>query len=296
MQKENTEKEYTKTARRVSLVAIICNVLLSMIKTFAGIIAHSSALISDGVNSVFDVVSGIIVIMGRKAAGKEPDEEHPYGHERLESVASLVLSFVLVVTAVFIGHTVVEDIITGEYLRMTVPGVLTIAAAVLSIAVKFGMFRYINHNAEKLKSLSMKAEAMDCKADVISTSGALAGIIATRCGIAVGDLVASLFVCFFILRTAYSVFREAIDQMIDKKIDDEVENSIRETILGIDGVLGIDSLKTRVFGNKVYVDVEIEEDGEVPLKEAHYVAERVHDMIEQSFPDVKHVMVHVNPR
>lgn len=279
----------------VSRVVIVCNVLLSLLKTLTGLFAHSAALVSDGINSVFDVISGVIVIIGAKASSKEADEEHPYGHERIESVASVILAVVLFVTAVFIGHTVIEEVVSGAYKTRAIPGVLTIVAAVLSIAAKEGMYWYTNLHAERLHSLSMKAEALDCRADVISTLGTLAGIIAARCGIMVGDQIASLFVCFFILRTAYLVFKEAVEQMVDKSCDDKTAESIRQTILSVHGVLGIDLLMVRVFGNRLYIDVEIVENGDITLHAAHKVAEEVHNRVESSFPNVKHIMVHVNP-
>lgn len=295
MKNSNRTNEYQQITMHVSLVVIACNILLSLLKTLAGWIAHSSALISDGINSIFDVISGIIVIIGAKASSKEADEEHPYGHERIESVASLILAILLFVTAVFIGHTVIEQLVSGAYRERVVPGLLTMIAAVVSIGIKEGMYWYTNIHAEKLHSLSMKAEALDCRADVISTLGTLAGIIAARCGIMAGDQIASLFVCFFILRTSYLVFREAIEQMVDKSCDKKTEESIKQCILSVEGVLGIDLLMVRVFGNRLYIDVEIVEDGEISLKSAHKVAEEVHNIVESSFPDVKHIMVHVNP-
>lgn len=295
MQNKKRNMEYKQIAMQVSFVVILCNLFLSLLKTTVGLVAHSGALVSDGINSVFDVVSGVIVIVSAKASSKEADEEHPYGHERLESAASILLAILLFVTAVFIGHTVIEELVSGAFLSRTPPGLLTILAAIISIAVKEGMFWYTMKNAERLNSLSLKAEALDCRADVISTFGTLAGIIATRCGLMAGDSIASLFVCFFILRTAYEVFREAIGQMVDKSCDKKTEERIRESILGVEGVLGIDLLMIRVFGNRLYVDVEIVEDGSVSLRAAHQVAENVHDRIEAGFPNVKHIMVHVNP-
>lgn len=296
MKKTEMPNEYRQAAMHVSIVVILCNIFLSILKTLAGLLAHSAALISDGINSIFDVISGGIVIFGAKASTKEADAEHPYGHERIESVASIVLAVVLFVTAVFIGHTALEDLMSGAYKEKAIPGILTIIAAIISIAVKEGMYWYTRKNAEKLHSLSMKAEALDCRADVISTLGTLVGIVAARCGFMVGDLLASLFVCFFIARTAYLVFKEAIEQMVDKSCDPKTEDAIRDTILSVNGVLCIDLLMIRVFGNRLYVDVEIAEDSATTLKTAHEVAEAVHDRIENSFPNVKHVMVHVNPK
>ena len=291
----DVDKDYLNIAMRVMNVCIICNIFLCLVKMFGGFIAGSNALISDGINSAFDVVSGVIVIVGTKIAGKNPDKEHPYGHERFESVAAIILTVVLFVTAVFVGHTAIEDLINESYKTDEIPGKLSILAALLSIAIKEVMFWYTKSAAEKINSVSLKAAAWDHRADVISTAGALTGIMFSRYGFPAGDLVASLIVCIFIIRTSYKVFREAIGQMTDRSCDDEFLQDLRKCILSVNGVLSIDLLQVRAFGNKYYVDLEIKEDGNISLSDAHKVAEQVHDAIEKQYPIVKHIMIHVNP-
>lgn len=293
--KEELNKEYLHTMMKVTNICIVCNLVLCLIKLSGGFIAGSNALVSDGINSIFDVFSGIIVIVGAKLAAKNPDKEHPYGHERFESVAAIVLSVVLFVTAVFVGHTAIESLINGDYKSVQSPGKLSILAALLSIVIKEIMFWYTKSSADKINSVSLKAAAWDHRADVISTAGALIGIMLSRYGFLAGDLIASLLVCLFILRTAYKVFREAIGQMTDKSCDDEFLKELQDCILSVPGVLGIDALQVRLFGNKYYIDLEIRENGNMTLSEAHDVAEEVHDTIENKYTMVKHIMVHVNP-
>lgn len=293
--REELNKEYLHTAMKVTKVCIVCNLMLCLMKLAGGFAANSNALISDGINSVFDVLSGFIVIVGAQIAEKKPDKEHPYGHERFESVAAVILAVILFVTAVFIGHTAIEDLISGDYKTNEIPGKLSILAALLSMAIKEIMFLYTKSAAERINSVSLKAAAWDHRADVISTAGALIGIMLSRYGFLAGDLIASLVVCIFIIRTSYIVFREAIGQMTDKSCDDDFLKELRNCILSVHGVLGIDSLHVRTFGNKYYVDLEIREDGSISLSDAHKVAEQVHDAIENRYPTVKHIMVHVNP-
>ena len=292
---EINNNDYARTAVKITHVCIICSVLLCLIKMTAGIAAHSRALVSDGLNSLFDVISGIIVIIGARIAAKNPDKEHPYGHERFESVAAVILAVILLVTGVFVGHTAIEDLTNGAYKTRELPGKLSIIAAVISMAVKEILFRYTRAGAEKINSISLRAAAWDHRADVLSTGGALIGIMVSRYGFPAGDLIASLFVCAFIIRTAYIVFREAIGQMTDRSCDDRFLSELRDCILSVKGVLGIDTLQVRAFGNKYYVDLEIREDGNITLTEAHKIAEKVHDAIEKQYPIVKHIMVHVNP-
>lgn len=287
--------EYARIAMRAAAVCMAANFLLCLIKLSGGIIAGSGALVSDGINSAFDVVSGIIVIIGARLAAGNPDKEHPYGHERFESVATIVLSVVLLVTGVLVGQSAVDSLISGAYKERELPGTLSVIAALVSIAVKEIMFWYTKTTADKINSVSLRAAAWDNRADVISTAGALIGILVSRFGFPAADLIASLVVCAFIIRTAYKVFREAIGQMTDRSCDDGFLEELRGCILSVDGVLGIDVLQVRAFGNRYYVDVEIREDGQKTLAEAHETAERVHEAIEKQYPIVKHIMVHVNP-
>ena len=287
--------EYSRVAMKVANVCIVANFLLCLLKMTGGLIANSDALVSDGINSAFDVVSGIIVIIGARLAARTADKEHPYGHERFESVATIVLAVVLFVTGVFVGHTAIENLISGAYKDSEIPGTLSIIAALISMASKEILFWYTRNAANKINSVSLKAAAWDHRADVISTAGALIGIMLSIYGFPAADQIASILVCLFIIRTAYIIFREAIGQMTDRSCDDDFLNELRECVLSVDGVLGIDMLQVRAFGNRYYVDLEITEDGERTLLEAHETAEQVHDAIEQQYPIVKHIMVHVNP-
>lgn len=295
MKKQESCDEFTRIAMRVSGVCMLVNAGLCLMKLAAGLLSSSKALVSDGINSAFDVVSGVIVIIGARLSRRNADTEHPYGHERFESVATVVLAVVLFVTAVFTGHTAIEDLTDGAYRTRELPGALSMAAALVSMAAKEILYWYTKGNAEKIGSLALKAEAWDHRADVIATAGALLGIMLTRYGVLQGDLFASLFVCLFIVRTAYKAFREAMGQMVDKSCGEKMLGDLRECVLSVEGVSGIDLLRVRMFGNKYYVDLEISEDGAIPLYQAHAVAEQVHDSIESRFPDVKHIMVHVNP-
>lgn len=289
-------KDFAKIIIKVSVVCMIANIALFLIKLIGGILANSQALISDAINSAFDIVSGIIVLMGAKIASKKPDKDHPYGHERFESVATIILSIVLLITAIFIGNTAIESLINGDYKNNITPGILSIIAAIISIIIKEVLFWYTKYNADKINSVSLKTEAWDHRADVIATIGALLGIILTRFGFMAGDVIASLIVCIFIAKTAITAFIEAISQMVDKSCDEKLLKEIRKTIKEVEGVMGIDLLHVRTFGNRLYVDLEISADGNIKLYEAHNIAQNVHDKIEKEFPIIKHVMIHVNPK
>ena len=282
-------------AMRVSAVSIIVNLALSLFKLIAGIAAHSGAMVSDAVHSASDVFSTFIVMIGVTISGKESDKEHPYGHERLECVASLLLAMVLALTGLGIGKTGVEKILGGEAAGLAVPGLLALIAAVSSVAVKEWMYWYTRAAAKKINSGALMADAWHHRSDALSSIGAFIGILGSRMGYPILDPIASLVICLFILKAAYDIFRDALSKMVDKACPEEVVDRMREIILAQEGVEGIDDIKTRLFGAKMYVDVEISVDGEKTLRAAHEIANRVHDAIEDAFPEVKHCMVHENP-
>ncbi|MGN0320965.1 MAG: cation diffusion facilitator family transporter [Lachnospira sp.] len=295
MGKYEEETEFQRTANKVSFTTIVGNVLLSLLKFIAGIIAHSSAMISDAVHSASDVFSTIVVIIGIKLASKEPDKEHPYGHERMECVAAIVLSVVLFITGLGIGAGALKNIVNGNYSSLQVPGILALIAAIVSILVKEGMYWYTRYYARKIDSSALMADAWHHRSDAFSSIGALIGIGGARLGYPVMDSIASLVIFVFIIKAAYDIFKDAIDKMVDHSCDEETERQIYECVMKNENVMGIDLLQTRIFGNKIYVDIEIQADASYTLKEAHDIAEEVHEDIEHNFPKVKHIMVHVNP-
>lgn len=295
MGKYEEETEFQRTANKVSFTTIVGNVILSLLKFIAGIIAHSSAMISDAVHSASDVFSTIVVIIGIKLASKEPDKEHPYGHERMECVAAIVLSVVLFITGLGIGAGALKNIVNGNYSSLQVPGILALIAAIVSILVKEGMYWYTRYYARKIDSSALMADAWHHRSDAFSSIGALIGIGGARLGYPVMDSIASLVIFVFIIKAAYDIFKDAIDKMVDHSCDEETERQIYECVMKNENVMGIDLLQTRIFGNKIYVDIEIQADASYTLKEAHDIAEEVHEDIEHNFPKVKHIMVHVNP-
>ncbi len=289
------EIDFEKTAVKVSMVSIIGNIILSVFKLMAGVIAGSGAMISDAVHSASDVFSSIVVIIGVRLSAKKSDKEHPYGHERMECVAAIILAIVLLVTGLFIGEGTIETLAAGEIGKIKAPGLLALIAAAVSIAVKEAMFWYTRHYAKLLDSGAVMADAWHHRSDALSSVGALIGIAGARMGVPVLEPVASLVICLFILKAAYDIFKDAVDKMVDHSCGDETEEALRKCALSQEGVKGVDLLHTRIFGNKIYVDIEIKMDGGKTLSEGHETAERVHSEIERNFPKVKHIMVHVNP-
>lgn len=284
-----------KIAMRVSAVSIAVNLALSLLKLLAGIIARSGAMVSDAVHSASDVFSTFVVIIGIKLSEKKSDAEHPYGHERMECVAAIVLAAVLAITGFGIGAGGIVKIIEGNYEQLEIPGMLALTAAVASIVVKEAMYWYTRAAANKTNSSALMADAWHHRSDSLSSIGAFAGILGARMGFPILDPVASVVICVFIEKAAVDIFRDAVDKMVDKACPEALVNEMRSVISNQDGVCRVDDIKTRLFGSKIYVDLEIAVDGEKTLNEAHKIAEEVHDAVENAFENVKHCMVHVNP-
>ena len=284
-----------KIIMRVSNISIVVNVLLSAIKFVVGVIANSGAMISDAIHSVSDVFSTIIVMIGANAAAKDPDQEHPYGHDRMECIAAIVLAIVLFITGIGVGITGVKKIFGGNYGDLAVPGALALVAAVISIVVKEGMFWYTRFYGKKVDSTALLADAWHHRSDALSSVGSFIGILGARLGFPICDPLASVVICLFIVKAAYNICKEALDKMVDKSCDDETERKMSDLIKSQEGVISLDLLMTRMFGSKLYVDVEIGADENTPLRDSHAIAENVHNAIEANFPKVKHCMVHVNP-
>lgn len=282
-------------AIKVSFYSIIANVFLSIFKLLAGIIGKSGAMISDAVHSASDVFSTIVVIIGVKLANKKEDKEHPYGHERLECVAAMILAMSLMLVGAGIGISGFKNIVSGNYEYLTIPGILALVAAVISILVKEAMFWYTKIAAKKINSSALMADAWHHRSDSLSSIGSFIGILGARLGFQVLDSIASVVICIFVLKAGYDIFTDSVKKMVDEACDDETISRIQDIATLQDGVEKVDMIKTRLFASKVYIDLEISVDGKRSLKEAHEVAQNVHDEIEKNIDFVKHCMVHVNP-
>ena len=289
------DEKAKQIAMRVSVVTIICNLLLSFFKLAAGLLGHSGAMISDAVHSASDVFSTIVAILGINISKKKSDQNHQYGHDRLECVAAIVLAVILFLTGVGIGIGGIKNIISGISEDIAVPGAIALAAAILSILIKECMYWYTRKAAKKINSGALMADAWHHRSDALSSIGAFVGILGARMGYPILDPLASVVICLFIGKAASDIFRDAIDKMVDKSCDPETLGKMRSIILEQPGVQNIDLLQTRLFGPKIYVDIEIAADGNLTLREGHEIAQRVHDAMEKEFPLVKHCMVHVNP-
>ena len=283
------------TAMHVSKVSIAVNVVLTCGKLAAGILGRSHAMISDAVHSASDVFSTLIVMAGVSMSARQSDKAHPYGQARLVCVAARFLGVILCATGRGIGFGAVREVVSGEVKDAAIPGLMALAAAIVSIVVKEWMYRYTIKAADSIHSSALKADAWHHRSDALSSVGAFVGICGARMGFAFMDPAASIVICIFICKASLDVLRDALDKMVDKACDEETAQAIRRTALAPPGVVRIDGLKTRLFGPRMYVDIEIAVDGRLNLQQAHTISREVHDMVEEQFPQVKHCAVQINP-
>ncbi len=289
------KKIITNIGIKVSIISIVVNLALFIGKLSAGILGNSGAMVSDAVHSASDLFTTIIVIVGVSISEREEDQSHQYGHEKLECIAAIIISAILFITGALIGVNALEIIFMGEYETLSVPSILPLIAALLSILIKEWMFQYTKRAAKITNSEALMADAWHHRSDALSSIGSFIGIGGAILGFPIFDSIAMLIISCMIVKASYDIAKVAIDKIVDRAIDMDTQEKIRKTALSIEGVLDIDSLKTRLFGNKFYVDIEICCDPSISLIEAHTIAENVHDAIETIFPMAKHCMVHVNP-
>lgn len=286
-------KNNEKIAIKVSVISIILNCLLTLIKFISGVISKSSAMISDSVHSLSDVLSTFVVIIGVKISNKKADSDHPYGHERIECVSAIILSGMLFIIGALIGINGIKNVTNSSNLVM--PGVLALIASIISIISKEAMYQYTIRVSKKINSAALRADAWHHRSDALSSIGSFIGILGSRLGFKIFDPLASVIISLCIIKVSIDIFKDAIDKMVDKSCDKEVIDKVISVIEKNESVKNIDDIKTRQFGNKAYVDVEISVDENLLLKDAHKIAEEIHDSVENEINIVKHCMVHVNP-
>lgn len=287
-------KKNTGTVKRVATATLSVNILLTILKLTVGAVYGNVSVLSDAFHSLSDVGTTVLVILAVALSNPKEDRKHNYGHERIEPL--LVLLFAVILLAV--GGTLIWQGISGLITpKETTVNYVLIGVTVASVVVKEGMYHFTAHFARKLKSATLKADAWHNRSDSLSSIAVLAGLVA---GIYIGtdivENVAVLLVALLIVKVAVEVAITSVNQLIDKAVDEKTETELRTIVAETEGVRGIDSFRTRLFGAAVYIDVEIKVDPTLTVIAAHDIAEEVHCRLEhQSSCPVKHCSVHVNP-
>lgn len=284
-------------AYRISTKGMLINLLLFIAKGIAGILIHSVSLLSDAVHSLTDIFSTLVVLVGLKVSNKPADSGHPYGHEKIECVIALLLGLMLFgIGGIISGEGITKLRNHANITEQTVIfNIFAVGAAVVSIAAKEWMYRFTIKCARKIQSPSMAADAWHHRSDAISSVGSLIGVAGICLGYPIIDVLACFIISIFIFKAAYDICADACKRMIDAAGDESVVECIQNAVLQNPDVLSLDLIKTRQFGSKLYVDVEATLDHSMSFEQAHKVAHLIHDSVENTVPEVKHCMVHVNP-
>ena len=281
-----------EVGRKVLIVTIIGNVVLTILKAIAGFVAGSTAMVSDAVHSLSDVLSTFVAMIGIKISHKPADEDHPYGHARAETVATKILAMLVAATGLGIGWAAVRSLINGQF---TAPGQAAIWAALLSIVGKEWMYRYSKAKGEEINSKALIADAHHHRSDALSSITALFGILGGRLGFPILDPIAGLVVAILIVKVGAELYWESIQELVDRAPDKETLKEIATTTINTDGVINVHDIKARIHGPHVYVDLKICVNRFWPVYQSHKVAHDTVDHIKAHVPNVKDVLVHVNP-
>ena len=294
--KINDKKKALKIINKVAIVTIVVNLVLAVGKFLAGIFGHSTAMISDAVHSSSDVLSTLIVLVGARIAVKNEDKDHNYGHDKFESIASILLAMLLFATALALGWTGIKSIADaakgGEFVKPTLAALI---AAIVSIVVKEGMYWYTIYYAKNLDSQALKADAWHHRSDAFSSVAGFVGILGAMLGVYVLEGIATVLIALLIIKVSYDIVKIVLRQLTDHAAPEELVGKIYKTINDDEDVKNVDLLKTRISGSIIYVEAEIAVDRELSIVEAHDIAQRVHDKIETTFEEVRHIVIHVNP-
>lgn len=278
---------------KVSIKNILLNSALALMKIIAGVFANSLAVINDGLNSLFDVITTVIVLISSYFTQKPYDKEHQYGHEKIESIASFFTAIFLVAVALFTAYKSIVSLINKEVVEQAY---LALGVSLVSAAVKSYMYLSTRNAAKKINSDILHLVAVDFRFDILLSSSVFVGVLMTMFGLWFFEPVVAIISSVILIISASMFIKKAFNQLVDKSADDETIQVLCETAMSCDGVKNIDQLMTRLHGNLIYVDIEISVEPDITVKEGHNIAQLVHDKLEDaSVFKVKHCNVHINP-
>ncbi len=279
--------------RKVTLVGAVVDLVLGVAKIVVGVVASSQALIADGIHSLSDLATDFLVLFAAKHAHRQADDEHPYGHGRIETVATVVLGVSLVAVAVGISYDAVRRLMAPELLLH--PGWLALLVAVISVLSKELIYQYTARAARRLRSKMLHANAWHSRSDAISSIIVVIGVIATMLGYPSFDALAAVAVALMVAKIGWDLLWKSLQELIDTALDPERVEAIRETIMAIDGVRTCHMLRTRHSGSDALVDVHILVDPALSVSEGHQIGEAVRWRLIKTIDDVSDVTVHIDP-
>jgi len=286
-------QQIAKLKNRVTVVGALVNVFLTIIKIGFGIVGQSAALIADGVHSLSDLASDMLVLIAVKLGAREADYDHPYGHRRFETIATVILGLGLVVIAVGIAWDVFERVLNPE--RMLVPQASALGIAAISILANEWLYQYTKRVAVVTRSKLLMANAWHHRSDAISSIVVLIGVAGSLLGYVWADAAAAVLVAIMVAKIGINLVSESIKELVDTGLPEALVEDIRSEIIAIEGVKNIHLLRTRLMGEDALVDAHIVVNSRITVSEGHMIADVVRDVLIEKFDDVQDVLVHVDP-
>jgi cation diffusion facilitator family transporter len=281
-----------KITQRVTLTGAAVNCALASVQIIFGLLGKSQALLADGFHTLSDLSTDFIVLYASRRAAKAADEDHPYGHGRIETLASMLLGGILITVGVGIGLRGVDSILNP--LRIN-PEAITIVFAMLAVVAKEGLYHYTLRAARKTHSSLLESNAWHHRSDALSSIVVVIGISAQLLGVPYMDALAAIVVAVMISLMGFRLGQKALYELIDTGLDIDLVRDVRQAMLGNASVVGIHNLRTRSMGGLGYIDAHIEVDPDLTVSEAHYIAHNIEYLVKKQFPQVIDVQIHIDP-
>ena len=289
-----------KTIYKVTAIGSVINILLVIFKFVAGFVGKSSAMVADAVHSLSDLLTDFIIIVFVRKASKPIDHTHEYGHGKFETLATLIIGVILILVGLGIMYSGVEEVVKffqGD--RGPKPRMIALIAAVLSILLKEGAYRYTLSEGNKIKSPVLIANAWHHRSDAFSSIATLVGVAGSmflgKNGLIL-DPLAAIVVSFYICKSGYDIIKPSVDELLEKSLPLSTEKEIREILKSIEGIEGVHNLKTRKIGNRIAIEAHTEMDGKISLEEAHEIATSAEKAIKKKYGNKTHVGIHMEPK
>ncbi|MEE0931717.1 MAG: cation diffusion facilitator family transporter [Clostridium sp.] len=280
-------------SNKITVISILLNIGLTILKILAGILGNSTAIIADGLHSASDIITSIGILIGNKISRKPRDDEHQYGHEKAESLVSFILAAVLIGIALKIGYDGFKDLININ--NILVPNALPLVVALISIAVKEYQYQITIRVAKKINSSSLKADAWHHRSDAFSSIAAFIGIGGAMLGFKILDPIASIIVAIVVIKVGIEILKSACDELMDSSISKEDIREIKSLIDNNKKIYGIKDFKSRKYGSIAYIDMSIFIDKSKTLEEAHDIADNLEHSIISNLNYIKEINIHTEP-
>lgn len=282
----------SKTINRILILTIVLNIFLLVIKVIAGLISNSTALIADGLHSASDVITSVGVIFGMAMARKPRDEEHHYGHEKIETITTFLLSIILIYVGVKIGYSALMSTIQRKQVYFSY---FALFAAFISIVIKEIQYQVTFRVGTREQSMALIADAWHHRSDALSSIASFIGVLGAKYGIYILDSLAGIAVSIIVIKVGIEIFIDCFQQLIDVSIHIDKIDSLKEIIMKETSVKHIVDIRSRKHGSMVFMDINICVDPNISVDEGHHIAVKVENIVRREIKDIKDVIVHVNP-